>query len=351
MVLSLFIAPALASGASAFALYGAWDAGDETVYEDAEWYTYNSASTASPAVWGGSATAWDLYFDGLAAYAPTGVFLVTDNWWGFSHRCGVERSGTEGTSLWIEPSCLTGEAGWAGVLFMSYDSWADDGRDLAYAYASEASATSAYAPGVAFNSSGGAVRVIHRGTGRYLVRFDGITDAGGVPLVTPYTAGNTDLCRVSGWSVVGGGLTVDVSCLTGLVATDMPFSIAYTVGGVLTGADQSGGSDDGFYAYVNMSAGSGPVVPTVSWSPDGWSDVQVTRYGPGQYGVVATGPLASDYLPYSIQITNGPGSAVCEPTSFPLAYAGVVEVGVYCQNARGWYIDTPFSVVASVGGA
>lgn len=347
---SLVIAPALASSVSAYAMYGYWDAGDESVVEEAEWYTYNSGSTASPNVWGSAATGWDLYFDGLAGYQSTGVFLVTDNWWGWGQRCGVEDSGTDGTSLWIEPSCLTGENGLAGVLFMSYDSWADGDRALGYVYASDPTATAPYTPSILFNSSGGATRVIHRSAGRYQVRFEGITDPSGVPLVTPYTSGNQDLCRVTGWVVAAGGLTVDLACTRSLSYTDMPFSLAYTAGGVLTGAEAAGGSDDGFYAWVDMTSGSGPSVPAISWSPDGWSDVQVTRYGPGEYTVWVTGLASGDYLPYSIQITNGAGPAVCEPTSFPLTYGGAVEVGVYCMNSRGWYLDSPFAVVASVGG-
>jgi hypothetical protein len=67
-----------------------------------------------------------------------------------------------------------------------------------------------------YNSTTGTVRVQHRGAGRYDVTFAGFAGApsGGrfVAHVSDMDEDDSDYCSVTGWTRVGGDLTVGVVC-------------------------------------------------------------------------------------------------------------------------------------------
>lgn len=210
---------------------------------------------------------------------------------------------------------------------------------FAYALASSPTAGD-YTPGLAYNSSGGAISIIRENTGRYDVFFEALPGgvAGLSSAVAVTTVGSsTASCSVGGYTATMTRTTVVVVCVD--TVTGAQIDSPYTV--LVLGNRGVGGPSS--FAMTGGRAPVPPINPATSWTTGDQPMSAVRRAGAGDY-LVDLGTGESPAGARLVTATGGAGKRCdyVQPTSSGME--------VKCYGANGAAADEPFSVL-QLGGA
>ncbi|MEZ5402690.1 MAG: BACON domain-containing protein [Bryobacteraceae bacterium] len=193
-----------------------------------------------------------------------------------------------------------------------------------------------------WNSSGGAVRVVHSATGSYRVEFDGV---GGLPgnlgsgLATAFGNG-PERCKAISWAGPAP-MKVEVRCFApnGSPA-DSAFVASYFTD-VAFGMPAAGANGAYVLADQPQSVSYVPVAQKAVNTSGG--PVAVSRSGSGIYSVRIDGVKATSSTTVQVRST-GPGGGYCSALPWQAAPGTGVTAGVRCHDAAGQPADSTFAL-------
>jgi hypothetical protein len=198
--------------------------------------------------------------------------------------------------------------------------------------------------GQIYNSTGGANKIMRKGTGLYTALLPGLLNSGGQVQITPYiNAGIGPLparCNASDWQASSSGTSVDIACVDKSgAAADNIFMLAYSYGLPL-GAYGQGGPHLGAYTFANQ-----PTQTRRYYAGDhyqynnfGTGPLAIQRTGTGTYTVTVPGKLTYSS---SIALVSavGPAGTWCNVASL---VGATINVACYAQG--GVPVDSRFTV-------
>lgn len=236
------------------------------------------------------------------------------------------------------------------------------GGSLAYLWANQPTATSAYVPSETyqFNSAGPPSVIKRSQTGVYRVYLQGVWDKlnGGHIQVTGYGFGS-ERCKVAGWGaspevglpgygwLASGTVRAEVRCFTaGGAPADSRFTLTFADRENILGADICCHSNGRLSAYGWASQPTSPSYTLPSaWSWNGWSGwAEGTRHAEGSYAVQFYSGFSGAQYGLGdghVNVTAyGTGPEFCK-----VAWWGTSSgAAVRCFDASGAPVDTRFTI-------
>ena len=299
-------------------------------------YQRNS-SGASNTITRSSAGVYSVKFPNLGT--PGGTVDVTA-YGATGHMCKVAGWGSAGSDLFVSVRCFTTAGVAADATFTAaFTKPVQNPGEIGYVFADQPS-NPAYTPSLSyqFNSSGVVNTITRSGVGTYRVYLPWLGAApNGHVKVTAYGS-DSNFCKVSGWSQIGGVRTVNVLCFTAAGApVDTYYTMSYVnsisvlgVNGAAAGyvwADQP--SNPAYTPSLPYQFNSSGAVNTITRGPAGWYTVSMPGIGQPNGTVHVT--------------AYGGGTARCKVTGWS-AGGGTLNAGVLCTDLAGVPVDTTYNL-------
>jgi hypothetical protein len=297
-------------------------------YTPSSFYSYNRSGGANTITRQGVGT-YTVRFAGLSAVLGTKSTVHVTGYLAENTYC---KPGTQKLlSDVIHIKCFDAASGRAADAYYTVYITKKYG-DLAFAYASQPTATNYVPPGSASSNPAGAIRVFRNGVGNYTVRFTALgsrltTNGGHAQAVALGTGAQH--CKVGSW---GGSpdLNVNVLCYSRFGdLKDVKFNLFFATP-----------NPNLAYAWANQPTTSSYSPNTFYRSNPSGGAVTITRSGVGRYSVAWSGLSLLDGGDVQVTAYSG-GNIVCKVEGW-----GSTSVGVRCFNpATNALVDSYFDIM------